>query len=162
MNVEAELAQLEQEIREEAVDPEPSLPEGYGSVSMNGTALSGDFNARDYVISTGNATTNSSSYNINSSPNSSEMSFNTVSDDPEKIALIEKLIKQGKITLKEGLLLLGETSKVITNTVRVPEYVSQPYIAPQQPYYQQPIWPGTPQNPPYTFTSGSSQDIQGQ
>ncbi len=90
------------------------------------------------------------------------MSFNTVSDDPEKIALIEKLIKQGKITLKEGLLLLGETSKVITNTVRVPEYVSQPYIAPQQPYYPQPLWPGTPQNPPYTFTSGSSQDIQGQ
>ena len=82
-------------------------------------------------------------------PNSSSAtSYEETTTDPEKLKIVEKLIKEGHLSLEDGLKLLEQHITNIYNNTYPNTYPNPyiPYVAPQ---------PNSPFHPPiYTYTSG--------
>lgn len=106
------------------------------------------------LTSTGNNTITVPNYNYFSSAgiSSMEQTYEVTSNNAEKIAFVEKLIRTRKITLQEGLLLLKETLRVVTNKVDMP--------ATQQSQYP-PYVPSGPTSPWPIYQHGSSVEGHG-
>jgi hypothetical protein len=68
-------------------------------------------------------------------PSTTDIVMDGTSDNPEKIAFVEKLIRTRKITLAEGLLLLQEKVTIRTQVVQAPStYTPTPPYSSLNPY----------------------------